>query len=141
MAILEKTLTGISGEFYAAAELSRRNYAVSITFGNTKAIDLLAEKDGNTYMFQVKSIQSRKSISFNMAIKSVKKACHYILVNLNADTLEAPEFFILTSDEMKESLNFAQSGRDWVNYNFLKRSGQFYNAWSKIKPLEAELLQ
>lgn len=38
---LEKNQTGIASEFYVVAELSRLGYDVTITFGNTKLIDLL----------------------------------------------------------------------------------------------------
>jgi hypothetical protein len=37
---LDKTLTGISAEMFAAGELARRGFNVTITFGNTKAIAL-----------------------------------------------------------------------------------------------------
>ena len=33
-------LTGVSGEYFAAAELSRRGYVASITLRNTKGIDI-----------------------------------------------------------------------------------------------------
>ena len=35
-------LTGVSGEYFVAAELSRQGYIASITLRNTKGIDILA---------------------------------------------------------------------------------------------------
>lgn len=44
--LLHKSNTAISSEFLAAGELARRGYNVTLTLGNTKAIDLLIEKEG-----------------------------------------------------------------------------------------------
>lgn len=49
---LHRTQTGISGEYFAAAELARRGFAVGITMGNTKSIDLLGEKRVNHFFFK-----------------------------------------------------------------------------------------
>ena len=63
---LEKSQTGIASEFYVAGELSRLGYDVTITFGNTKSIDLLVHKDDQVYAIQVKGIQQTKSICWNL---------------------------------------------------------------------------
>jgi len=41
---LPKNSSGLSGEYFVAAELYRRGYNVGLTIGNAKAIDILAEK-------------------------------------------------------------------------------------------------
>ncbi len=41
---LEKSQTGIASEFYVAGELSRRGYNITLTFENTKGIDLWVQK-------------------------------------------------------------------------------------------------
>jgi hypothetical protein len=129
---ISKTHTGISSEFFAAAELARRNFNVTMTFGNTKAIDLLAEKDGKLFTIQIKGIQRKKSICWNLSRDKVNAAYFYIFVNLNADTLDAPEYFILTGSEAKEYLKPAKSGRDYIDYNFLKRQTDCENRWDKL---------
>lgn len=72
MAVLEKQQTGIACEYYVAGELSRMGYNVSLTFGNTKSIDLLVEKDDTTLAIQVKGIQRTKSICWNFDKTKVK---------------------------------------------------------------------
>ena len=49
-------LTGVAGEYFAAAELSRRGYVASITLRNTKGIDIIAtnEEGSKTINIQVK---------------------------------------------------------------------------------------
>ena len=38
---LSKILSGVSGEYFVAAELSRRGYIASITLRNSRGIDIL----------------------------------------------------------------------------------------------------
>ena len=38
---LPKVLAGVAGEYFVAAELSRRSYIASITLRNTYGVDLL----------------------------------------------------------------------------------------------------
>lgn len=132
MAILHRTQTGISGEYFAAAELIRRGFSIAITMGNTKSIDIFGEKENKSFQFQVKSIQSKKSISFNLSRNSVINDCIYIFVNLNADVLTPPEFFIIKGSEVLQHLKLANSGRDWIDLNYLRKNG-FENKWEVIK--------
>ncbi|HTA84181.1 MAG TPA: hypothetical protein VK783_14650 [Bacteroidia bacterium] len=130
---LHKNQTGIAAELFVAAELSRRNFNVAITFGNTKSIDLLAEKNGRKTSIQVKGIQRTKSICWNINRDSVKKDVIYILVNLHCDLLEAPaEYFIFTAKELLATLKEVKSGRDYIDYNPISKSDAFKNAWHKI---------
>lgn len=131
MSLIDKNQTGFAGEYFVAAELTRRNFAVSITMGNTKAIDILAEKDEKLFKFQVKSIQRSKSISFNLKRDTIRKECFYVFVNINADTLSSPEYFVLTSEEVLLHLKLANSGRDWIDINYLRRLES--TGWEKIK--------
>jgi hypothetical protein len=41
MSKLNTVLAGVSGEYFVAAELSRRGYIASITLRNTKGVDIL----------------------------------------------------------------------------------------------------
>lgn len=59
MAEITRNRTGLSGEYFVAAELLRRGFNVVITMGNAKAIDLIAEKKGKTFPIQVKSIYKK----------------------------------------------------------------------------------
>ena len=47
-------LTGVSGEYFVAAELSRRGYIASITLRNTAGVDVLASSaDGSKQVDEV----------------------------------------------------------------------------------------
>lgn len=117
--LLHKTNTGIASEFLVAGELARRGYNVTMTLGNTKAIDLLIEKDGSLIPVQVKGMQRKKSICWNISLTKIKgQSIMYVLVNLNADTFDHPEFFVLTEKEVIKHFKPTTSGRDYLDYNF-----------------------
>lgn len=131
--LLHKTNTGISCEFLVAGELTRRGHNVTLTMGNTKAIDLLIEKDGKLIAVQVKGMQRKKSICWNISLSKIKgQELLYVLVNLNADKLdESPEYFILTEEEVKTHFKATDSGRDYLDYNLAQKLG-FQNQWQKF---------
>lgn len=130
--LLHKTNTGIASEFLVAGELARRGHNVTMTLGNTKAIDLLIEKDGKLIPVQVKGIQRIKSICWNINLSKIKgQSIMYVLVNLNADTCDHPEYFVLTEKEVEKHFNPTKSGRDYLDYNLAKNLG-FQNNWDKF---------
>lgn len=138
--LLHKTQTGLAAEFFVAAELTRRGYVVTLTFGNTKAIDLIViNHAGEPVPVQVKGMQRSKSLCWNMSRDAVKENVFYVLVNLHADTLIQPEFFVLSGAEMKATLKKVESRRDYIDYTTIKASA-FRNAWEKlgaVKPQNA----
>ena len=91
-------LTGVSGEYFAAAELSRRGYISSITLRNTKGIDIVASNEvgSKTINIQVKtSSKTTKGWILNKkAEKMNDKNMFYIFVRLN-EVDERPEFHIV----------------------------------------------
>jgi hypothetical protein len=127
---LEKTQTGIASEFYAAGELGRLGYNVTLTFGNTKAIDLLVEKDNKVYKIQVKGIQTSKSLCWNLNKTKVSEDTYFVLINLHVDQPKVkPEFFILTGKEalslFKDTKKEGEK-RAYLDYNKVKGLGDKY---------------
>lgn len=102
-----------------------------MTFGNTKAIDLIVERESRLIPIQVKGIQRTKSICWNISRSSVQDHVMYVFVNLNADTYGAPEFFILTGAEVKTHLKDTKSGRDYIDHSVMKRLS-CQDKWDKL---------
>lgn len=92
--------TGLSGEYFVAAELYRRGFSVGMTIGNAKSIDILAEKDGKVVQIQVKAIFRKASIGWNMNKAALLDHIMYVLVNLNE--WGQPDFYILTAKEIRK---------------------------------------
>ncbi|MCB9185576.1 MAG: ATP-binding protein [Flavobacteriales bacterium] len=130
MAVIAKVSTGLSGEYFVAAELYRRGWLVGITVGNAKAVDILAEKDGLNISIQVKAIYKRKNIGWPLMTEQIKDGCFYIFVNLNADKMAMPDYFIATSEEVRGKIK-QYATRGIVDLSTLNNA-QFLNNWSKL---------
>lgn len=61
---LSSLLVGVSGEYFVAAELSRRGYIASITLRNTKGVDVLCSNFDatKTVGIQVKTSRCSKRV-------------------------------------------------------------------------------
>lgn len=98
---LNTLLAGVSGEYYVAAELSKRGYIASITLRNTKGIDILCSNSDSskTIGIQVKtnSGSKRNWILNKKAENYFADNLYYVFVNLNNSNNKHPEFFIVPS--------------------------------------------
>jgi len=100
MANLSLVLCGVAGEYFVAAELSRRGYIASITLRNTRGVDILASNEmaSRQVGIQVKSNQgdSRDWILNPKAEGYFADNLFYAFVNLRTSQ-ERPDFFIVPS--------------------------------------------
>lgn len=108
-------LTGVAGEYYVAAELSKRGYIASITLRNTDGIDILASNsDGSkTVAIQVKTKSSHeKKWPLSAKCESLHSPkMFYVFVNLNNDE-RPPEFHIVKSKVVADYIRKNHS--DWL---------------------------
>lgn len=126
-------ITGLAGELFVAAELLKRGIQTSITFGNAKAIDLLAHNPdtGRNFTVQVKAI--RKKNVFPIAHNRINPAHVYVFVVLNSPD-EAVQYFIIPGTVLaNEPMRFTHWFNDpkfpGINWRVLKNEG-FENAWN-----------
>jgi hypothetical protein len=131
MAEIQSSSTGLSGEYFVAAELLRRGYSVGITMGNAKAIDILAEKDGKQFIIQVKAIFKKKNVGWPMMIDKVHTDHFYVFVNLNGDKMSEPEYFVCTGKEAKTRVKQYET-RGILNLSSVN-DDNFKSRWDKIK--------
>ena len=91
---LSTGLYGVAGEYFVAAELSRRGYVASLTLRNTRGIDILASNTDATKSvgIQVKAIQgSGKEWMLNQKIENdIATNLFFVFIRLN--DLNAPPF-------------------------------------------------
>jgi len=90
-------LTGVAGEYFVGAELSRRGYIASLTLKNTRGIDILASNLNATKSvgIQVKTNQSRgKEWMLNQKVES-DVATNLVFVFVRLNELDAPEYYIV----------------------------------------------
>jgi hypothetical protein len=130
MAEIPKNNTGLSGEYFVAAELYRRGWSVGLTIGNAKAIDILAEMENIVVQIQVKSIFKKSNNGWPIMRDRIKKECVYIFVNLNGDKMSGPEYFICTSKEAYVAVDQYPT-RGIVPVRKLN-SAQYKDRWDKL---------
>lgn len=131
MAEISRNNTGLSGEYFVAAELYRRGWSVGMTIGNAKAVDLFAEKGDKRIAIQVKAIYKRKNVGWPIMRDKIKSDCFYIFVNLNADKMIFPDYFICTSNEATLKVKQYET-RGIINLSSLNEE-KFKNNWSKLE--------
>lgn len=114
----KRYFTQWAAQFFAAAELTRRGYLVSMTFGNAPDVDLFARgPQGSHFDVDVKGLSSH---NFWLLQERVSRAdLYYILVHV-PKAPDRPSFFVLTSGEaMTEITNLKQrtinSGGAWLD--------------------------
>jgi len=113
---LNTVLAGVSGEYFVAAELSRRGYIASITLRNTKGVDVLCSNSEatKTVGIQVKtnSGSNRSWILNQKAEDYFAENLFYVFVNLN-NNQKHPDFFIVPSKVVAEYCKTGHS--NWLN--------------------------
>jgi len=131
MAKIPPSGTGLSGEYFVAAELYRRGWLIGLTMGNAKAVDLFAEKDDLVIQVQVKAIYKKKNVGWPIMKDKIKKNCMYIFVNLNADFMGMPDYYIATAEEAIEKVKQYKT-RGIIDLSTLN-SDEFKDNWGKLE--------
>jgi hypothetical protein len=143
---LSTGLTGIAGEYFVGAELTRHGYVASITLRNTRGIDILASNADATKSvgIQVKTNQGRgKKWILNEKIeKDIATNLFFVFVRLNG--LDAPEYHIVpradvvkyVSEDHKQWLSKpgrkGQAHKDNSIRNFTDMDQKYLNRWELL---------
>ena len=98
-------LTGSAGEYFVAAELSRRGVVAALTMSGTDAFDILAvNKARRSCSIQVKTTQYEKKLRWLLSSKDENpKANFYVFVNLNG-TEKQPDYDIMPATEVAAAI-------------------------------------
>jgi hypothetical protein len=95
---LSSGLSGIAGEYFVAAELSRRGYVASLTLRNTRGIDILASNVDATRSvgIQVKTKQGRgPEWVLTQKVETLDLAENLFFVFVCLNDLGAPEYYVV----------------------------------------------
>ena len=115
-------LSGIAGEYFVAAELSRRGYVASLTLRNTRGIDILASNADATKSvgIQVKTSQGKgKEWMLSQKVENAV-ATNLVFVFVRLNDLEMPAYYIVP---LKDAARYAkEEHQHWLDTP--GRSGQ-----------------
>ena len=123
--------THIAGEMFVAAELAKRGYAVSLTMGNAKAVDLFAELDGRAICVQVKALARKQNVGWPLPFdkRKILPNVLYVCVILN-ELQEPPTYYILPPEKVLEHGKWYQN-RGILDIARIRDLG-FKDAWHLI---------
>jgi hypothetical protein len=93
---LSTTLSGIAGEYFVAAELSRRGYVASLTLRNTRGIDILVSTPdaSRSVGIQVKTKQGRGA-EWVLTDKVERLADNLVFVFVVLNDDQPPDYYIV----------------------------------------------
>ena len=144
---LSTILSGVAGQYFVAAELSRRGYIATLTLRNTRGVDLLVAREDATRSVgvQVKTNQgtSRVWLPDKKAEDVSAENIVYIFVNLNGRN-GAPSFHIVPSGVVAAFCRERHS--EWVRTpgrngsprkdssmrKFADQEGTYLGAWNNL---------
>lgn len=113
---LSKQLCGIAGEYYVAAELSRRNYLAAITLRNSDGIDILVSNFAGDKLasIQVKTTQGKHKWILNKKIENeTSENKYFVFVTIPEDFEKGPEYYIISSKNLSEAIY--NGHRSWLS--------------------------
>jgi hypothetical protein len=92
-------LAGVAGEYFVAAELSRRGYIASISLRNTRGIDILATNAAasRSVTIQCKTSQFRKVWILSDKCESFYSENHFYVFVALGGPLERPRYHVVPS--------------------------------------------
>lgn len=120
---LSKNLSGTAGEYFVAAELSRRGWLASIALRGSEAIDILAIHP-RTHKQVTIQVKTRQGIGTKWTLQEKAEDLHgshifYVFVRLSGEK-DRPEFYVVPSRVVARHVRRGQ--RIWLSKN--KRDGR-----------------
>lgn len=111
---LTSILSGVAGEYFVAAELSRLGYVASVTLRNTKGIDVLASNDSasRTVGIQVKTNQAGRAewMLKSKVERHGTRNLFFVFVRLNESG--APKFHVVARQTVANEVRL--SHKRWL---------------------------
>ena len=109
-------LAGVAGEYFVAAELSRRGHIASITLRNTRGIDIVATNKDATKTVTIQCKTSRKKrrqwILGEKSEAFFTENHFYVLVELGGES-ERPSYHVVPSQIVAATIKKRHS--DWLH--------------------------
>jgi hypothetical protein len=113
---IPSVLAGVAGEYFVAAELSRRGYIASISLRNTRGIDILVTNASasRTVTIQCKTTQrSKKAWVLSDKSESFYSPTHFYVFVVLGNLDERPSFHIVPSETVARWV--AEDHRKWLS--------------------------
>lgn len=112
---LSKALSGISGEYFVAGELSRHGFIAAVTLRNTRGVDILVSRPGGnrSATVQVKTLQnSGPEWVLSKSDELSKGENHYYIFVALHGCKGRPDYFVVEGDHVSKCCR--DSHQEWL---------------------------
>jgi len=147
MKTLSGIQTGVAGEYFVAAELSRRGYVASLTLRNTRGIDVLASNADATKSvgIQVKTCQGTKATWMLNAKAETDRVANLFYVFVAMPVRGEPSYYVVPSTDVAKHVR--DTHRDWLKTprrdgkphpltntirKFSDQDGKYKSQWNRL---------
>lgn len=138
---LSAVLSGVAGEYFVAAELSRRGYLASITLRNTKGVDIVCSNSDASKSVAIQVKATSKSGRFWVLNQKSEDFyadnLFYVFVNLN-DYSKKPDYFIVPSKTVAQYIK--ETHKQWLSTPGLKGQAHNDSTMRKFSDIDEEYL-
>lgn len=99
---ISKSILGVTGEYYVAAELGKRNIYAQLTLGNQKRTDLLIFSDESDKLLKIE-VKNKQGNEWPNCKGIYQKESFIVFVNFKGiSENQRPEFYILSEKDWSE---------------------------------------
>jgi hypothetical protein len=124
----QRIQTAIAGEFFVAAELSKRGWIATLTSKNTPGVDILANQDDRFLRIDVKTRSSGFRGGWHVGhVRMSDPGDFIVLVDLGHED-EPPEYWIVPA-RTAQNLLVSNGGRVLIRSRDVE---EFYDAWDLL---------
>jgi hypothetical protein len=112
---IPSVLVGVAGEYFVAAELSRRGYIASISLRNTRGIDILATNADSSRAITIQcktNQQGKKAWVLNEKCEEFHSANHFYVFVVLGDPDQRPFYHIVPSEALARFIK--RDHRQWI---------------------------
>jgi hypothetical protein len=147
---VESVLCGVAGEYFVAAELSRRGYIASITLRNTRGVDILASNGDATRSVGIQVKTNQRGVAewivndkIERPLENEELAANLFFVFVSLPSTGSPSYHIISRTDLSKIVRagheewLAKPGRDGRQHSrqnsirkFADPEGQYRDKWS-----------
>ena len=114
---LEPNLVGVTGEYYVAAELSRRGNIASITLRNSRGIDIVASSADASRSITIQ-VKTNSDGSSNWVLNKKSEEFYsdshfYVFVSLPTSIGSSPSFHVVPSETVAQTITI--NHQNWLS--------------------------
>ena len=133
-------VTGNSGLYYAAWQLSRRGWYVMPTVRNARGSDLIVTNADETVFFgvQSKALSKRNAVPLGRDIASLRSDWWVITIHANSDK---PVCLVLRLEEVRSLASQDKNGGAWWLEPKDYDKSDFREAWSRLQQSDPSTTQ